>query len=135
MTQPRNFPISRLYFCPSRKHQHSCSSWTDLGLYFFYKFSAMILMHHLKLESSNLEFKRPSYGQNNNMGFRKKNFDNNFLQNLYIYFYTSWSLRPHKPKKKKTIQRNTTPIQEQITQRWKSYVLPKHKNENELGLS
>ena len=31
--------------------------------------------------------------------FEKKNFDNNSLQNLYMSFFTSWSLRPHKPNK------------------------------------
>ena len=101
MTQPRNFNVSRLCFSPAQKHQHSCSFWTALGLYFFHTFSSMILIHHLKLESSNLEFKRPSYGQNKTWVLEKKNFDNNSLQNLYITFYTSWSLRPHKPKKKK----------------------------------
>ena len=38
MTKPRNFPVSRLCFGPSRKHQHSFSFWTDLGLYFILKF-------------------------------------------------------------------------------------------------
>ena len=37
----------------------------------------------------------------------KKNFDNNSLQNLYISFYTSWSLRPHKPNKKNPMQYNS----------------------------
>ena len=40
----------------------------------------MIIMHHLKLEKSNLEFKRLGYGKNKNMSFRKKkkkNFDSN----------------------------------------------------------
>ena len=65
-------------------------------------------MHHLKLKSSNLEFKMPSYGQNKNMSFtRKKNFDSNSLQNLYISFYTSWSLRPHMPKKNNPKKNNS----------------------------
>ena len=37
----------------------------------------------------------------------KKNFDSNSLQNLYISFYISLSLRPHKPNKNNPKQYNS----------------------------
>ena len=54
-------------------------------------FWGVTLMHHLKLESSNLEFKKPSYGLNKTWVLENENFDSNSLHNLYISFYTSWS--------------------------------------------